>query len=285
MQLHQNCYFSDVVIEGTPLSSGLHTYAELSSAYSGNFPAGGSGSITVRPYTVISPLTSIPDAALNDPRYGLGYLVVTYYPGVTNNGTGDCRAGIQNALDHVFAANKEFQDYGTGRPLALFFPPGTYQISDILECYQWSPTNFGQHVDGFHTLIGSTESLNRPTIKLVSGAVKYQNSAYPRQMISFRRFKGGSASAAGDPGPSAPVPDPMTTPAGYEDSNGSLFWDELRNLDFDCNGNPGAVGVTLYGCQHCSMVNVRVNATSAFAGIYQLPGAGACCANIEVEGG
>jgi hypothetical protein len=44
---------------------------------------------------------TIPAAAKSDPRYGLGYLVVTYYPGVNTNGTGDCRAGIQEALNEV----------------------------------------------------------------------------------------------------------------------------------------------------------------------------------------
>ncbi|MEI8291641.1 MAG: glycosyl hydrolase family 28-related protein, partial [Verrucomicrobiota bacterium] len=285
MQLHQNCYFSGAIIEGTPLSSGLHTYAELSSAYPGNFPAGGSGSITVRPYNVITPLTGIPAAALNDPRYALGYLVVTYYPGVTNNGTGDCRLGIQNALDHAFAANYDFQSTGTNRALAVFFPPGTYQISDILECYQWQPTNQQQLVNGFHTVVGSTEGSNRPVIKLASGAANYQNSTAPRQMISFRKFEGGYSTYANVPSPSVPVPDPMSTPGGYVDYPGNLFWDELRNIDFDCNSNPGAVGVMMSGCQNCAIVNVKVDAAGAFAGFCVLPGAGACCANIEVEGG
>jgi hypothetical protein len=47
MILHQHCVFSAVTIEGTPLSVGKHTYPELATAYPNNFPAGGSGSITV----------------------------------------------------------------------------------------------------------------------------------------------------------------------------------------------------------------------------------------------
>ncbi|MEI6075896.1 MAG: glycosyl hydrolase family 28-related protein, partial [Verrucomicrobiota bacterium] len=228
---------------------------------------------------------SIPAAALNDPRYGLGYLVVTYYPGVTNDGTGDCRAGIQAALDHAFLANYNFQSTGTNRALAVFFPPGTYQISDILECYQWEPTNQTQLVNGFHMVVGSTEGTNRPVIKLATGAINYQDSLHPRQMISFRRFQGGYSAAPNVPSPSVPVPDPMSTPAGYTDAAGTLFWGELRNLDFDCNHNPGAVGATLEGCQSCAIANVRVDATGAYAGFCALPGAGSCSANIEVEGG
>jgi len=53
---------------------------------------------------------TIPAAAKSDPRYGLGYLVVTYYPGVNTNGTGDCRAGIQEALNDAFTNNQVFQN-------------------------------------------------------------------------------------------------------------------------------------------------------------------------------
>ena len=228
---------------------------------------------------------SAPATALNDPRYALGYLVVTYYPGVTNNGTGDCRAGIQSAINDAFAANLNFETYGTGRPLAVFFPPGTYQISDILECYQWAPTNMTALVLGNHILIGSTEGTNRPLIRLMAGAANYQNSAAPRQMISFRKFQGGFSSGGAYPSPAVPVTNPMSTPTGYTDYSADLFWDELRNIDFDCNGNPGAVGVTLNGAQRNAIENVKVTATGAFAGFFSLPGAGSFSANLEVEGG
>ncbi len=54
MKLHQNCAFSAVTIEGTPLGLGLHFYSELNSNFSANFPAGGSGSITVSSPTASS---------------------------------------------------------------------------------------------------------------------------------------------------------------------------------------------------------------------------------------
>jgi alpha-glucosidase (family GH31 glycosyl hydrolase) len=50
MKLHQNCAFSAVKIEGTSLSAGTHSYSELNGSYPANFPAGGSGSITVQAY-------------------------------------------------------------------------------------------------------------------------------------------------------------------------------------------------------------------------------------------
>lgn len=53
--LHQNCYFRAVNIEGTLLSSGKHTYAELLANFPNNILEGGSGSITVQPYIAINP--------------------------------------------------------------------------------------------------------------------------------------------------------------------------------------------------------------------------------------
>jgi hypothetical protein len=48
MRLHQNCAFSAVLIDGTPLSAGTHYYVELNANYPNNFPAGGEGAITVQ---------------------------------------------------------------------------------------------------------------------------------------------------------------------------------------------------------------------------------------------
>jgi uncharacterized repeat protein (TIGR03806 family) len=47
MNLHQNCAFGAVSIEGTALAAGTHSYAELASRFPNNFSPGGSGSITV----------------------------------------------------------------------------------------------------------------------------------------------------------------------------------------------------------------------------------------------
>jgi len=50
MNLHQNCAFAAVTIQGTPLSSGTHPYSELVVSFPNNFGVGGSGSLTVQPY-------------------------------------------------------------------------------------------------------------------------------------------------------------------------------------------------------------------------------------------
>lgn len=49
IKLHQNCVFAAAAIEGVSLSPGKHAYSELAREFPENFPAGGSGSITIRP--------------------------------------------------------------------------------------------------------------------------------------------------------------------------------------------------------------------------------------------
>lgn len=50
VRLHQNVAFASVIIDGAPLSAGTHYYADLAADHAANFPAGGSGTITVQPY-------------------------------------------------------------------------------------------------------------------------------------------------------------------------------------------------------------------------------------------
>ena len=53
----------------------------------------------------VSARAAIPAAALADRRFGLGYLVVTNYPGVKNDGSIDCTVGLQNAINDAYSAN------------------------------------------------------------------------------------------------------------------------------------------------------------------------------------
>jgi len=76
MVLHQNCAFSNVVIEGTILAGGTHAYAELAANFPANFPAGGAGYVTVQPY-----------GALPEPPVQIQFLTQpvsqTTFPGMT----------------------------------------------------------------------------------------------------------------------------------------------------------------------------------------------------------
>lgn len=55
MNLRQNCAFRSVSIAGTSLGAGTYAYAQLTNSFPGSFFAGGSGSLTVRPYNSVWP--------------------------------------------------------------------------------------------------------------------------------------------------------------------------------------------------------------------------------------
>lgn len=180
-------------------------------------------------------MAAIPQAAKDDPRYRLGYLVVTHYAGVDPSGTSDSLAGLQAAVNDAHA-NK----------LVALFPSGNYSISD-------------------------------------TPAGDFDNANSVRPMLMYRLYKSTDY-------PNSPQMDPPDTnilgaATGYEVDSESLFHWELRNLDFDCNGHAGAVGVVFPAAQGSIIANVRVNATNAFAGFGGLPGRNSGALNIEVDGG
>ncbi|MBM3852414.1 MAG: hypothetical protein FJ399_04575, partial [Verrucomicrobia bacterium] len=223
---------------------------------------------------------AIPDAARADPRFTLGYLVVTHYAGVRSDGTGDATAGLQQAVDDAYAND-----------LVAFVPLGTYRISDTLRLFQWRPLNadgtqaanpYKQksfQVAGEHGPAGT-----RPLLRLVptaATAAGFADPAKPRPLLLLRHFESDTY-----PNPSRTVPaDVMAAPAGWSIDTASLFNSCLRNLDFDCGGQAGAIGVVWPGAQGAYVERVRVDARGAHAGFYGLPGRNAGAIDLEVAGG
>jgi hypothetical protein len=201
---------------------------------------------------------------------------------VTTNGTGDSTAGIQQAIDDAFALNK-----------TVLFPPGTYQISDSLKCYNWQlwdplrdRSDTINAVLECNTLWGSASATNRPVIKLAASASHFDDTNHPRPLISFRNFAAANSNAVAKVLPADPLPtDALGTPENFTDAAASLFCNELRGIDFDCNGHAGAFGVFFRAAQGSAIVDVRVDATDAYAGIWGVPGRNSGGMNIEVEGG
>ncbi|MDO8542157.1 MAG: DUF1349 domain-containing protein [Opitutaceae bacterium] len=228
-------------------------------------------------FTSVAPArATIPAAAIADPRYALGYLVVTYYSGVDPTGTTDSRAGIQQAIDDAKI------NY-----LAVFFPAGTYLISDTLHCFNWQLWNPSLNPPGPNTpdlrapaLVGSKLGANRPVIKLIAGASGFGSPSVAKPMLAYRNFEAINSSGTAE----VTLTNAFDTPANFMDRPSQLMNYNLRNLDFNCNGQAGAVGVTFAGAQDCSIQNVRVVATGAHAGFIGLGGTMGV-ANLEVEGG
>jgi len=218
---------------------------------------------------------AIPWAARNDARYKLGYLVVTHYSGVRTDGTGDSTAGIQQAIEDAYEND-----------LTVFFPAGTYQITDTLKCYRWhlwvaSKDKASIPPRDNHILLGSAQGAERPLIRLAPSAPLFDDEGKPRPMLCYREF---SATVPTSTEPVEPS-DPLGLPPGFADSTACLFGCELRGLDFDCNGHDGAFGVYFPAAQSSSIEDVRVEATGAYAGLVGLPGRNGGAFNVEVIGG
>ena len=218
----------------------------------------------------------IPDAAKQDPRFALGYVVVTHYPGVRPDGTGDSTSGLQAAISDAYDNH-----------LTVLFPAGTYLISDTLKCYEW---NFwdarrqrAKNPDRRnHVLVGSTLGDTRPLLKLTANAAGFGDPDKPRPMLAYRVFTAENPQATEPIEPDDPL---LVDPPNFQDQPNILFHSELRGVDFDCGGNRGAIGVAFRAAQESSIVNVKVDATGASAGIRGIPGRNGGAANLEVVGG
>jgi hypothetical protein len=198
---------------------------------------------------------------------------------VSSEGTGDSTAGIQAAIDDAYANR-----------MAVLFPPGEYVISDTLKCYEW---NFwdANHPKGprarnpdrrNHVLIGSTVGRERPRLRLQADSRLFSDASRPRPMIAYRVFSAKNARATEPIEPDDPL---LGVPPNFIDQANVLFHSELRGIDFDCNGNRGAIGVAFRAAQDSSIENVKVLATGAEAGFRGIPGRNGGATNIEVEGG
>lgn len=226
---------------------------------------------------------AIPEAAQHDPRFKLGYLVVTHYPDVKNDGTGDSTAGIQQAIADAYEQN-----------MTVLFPAGEYVISDSLKCYKyqlWSASRAAtadkaKHraenpPKSNHVLVGETSNGSRPVLRLAANAAGFGDPEKPRPMLAFRNFRAIAPEGAK---PAEPE-NPMDLPDNFEDATANLFGEILCNIDFDCGGNPGAIGIKAAAAQDSSILNVRINAEGALVGLHGLPGRNSVTGNIEIQGG
>jgi hypothetical protein len=218
----------------------------------------------------------IPKAAKDDPRFALGYVVVTHYPGVRADGKGDSTAGIQAAIRDAYENH-----------LAVLFPAGTYTVGDTLKCYEWNfwdtKRKRAKNPDRRnHILVGSALGPNRPVIRLRPNTSAFADPEKPRPLLVYRVFSADTPEATEPIEPDEPL---LGTPKNFHDQPNILFHSELRDIDLDCGGNPGAVGVAFRAAQESSIENVRIDATGATAGFRGIPGRNGGAANVEVVGG
>ena len=183
-----------------------------------------------------------------DPHFKLGYLNVRHY--ARGDGVSDDTAALRQAL-------ADGLDYG----LALYFPPGTYLVSETLDCVKKQKS----YVKGYF-LLG--DPANRAVIKLKDGARGFGNAEKPRYVVKLWQWDARSVRPDGEFG------------AALMNSAG------VSSIIIDCGAeNPGAIGLKCWGSQGIYVENLTVRAHGALAGIRDLVGNGGYMANIEVLGG
>lgn len=210
----------------------------------------------------------------DDPLWQAGYLDVTKYDG--NGGPVDPGGRQVSTIALQRAINDAHKVDGDPMHLAVFFPPGTYLIDDTLEfynteCWSYSITQVA---------IGSTLDSGRPTIRLVEDADGFGDGTSiqsTKPMMHLWNEWWGATPCGGS----------ESRGNNHDDDRGfdTLFGATVRNLHFDCNENAGCVGLRFVGAQWCSLEDVSVDATGAFAGFRNLPSDGSYNVNLSVEGG
>jgi len=230
-----------------------------------NYTEAGSPGDSEPLYPVHNPFRPLPEGIDPQNEYArYGYLDVTLY-GADPTGTRDSTVELQNAIDAAYE-NK----------MVVFFPSGTYLISDTLKMMRvMDPDGFRTRKG--HVLEGSMVG-PRPIIKLRDNSpgfndpsVEHTEPYAPTTTKAVLHF--WTAKNASNPNP--------------ENEDGSNDYNQvIRGIDIDLgNGNSGAVAVRHRGAEGTNMQDVKINATGAFAGIYSLIGSGGSIVNVEIIGG
>lgn len=234
-----------------------------------------------------------------------GYNIVTGFDGkrvyiegkgnvelvVDKTGVRDSFWGIQYAMEQSYKENKP-----------LYFPSGTYLVSDTLRAYNYTLTGGNQKDSGrpecnnvnianppesAFVLVGN--SINRPTLKLTANNSKFGVGSFSkaRPIIAFRHYRANSAAATKRPNIADLLNrDPMDDlKPDFCTMEPDHFKDEFRNFHLDVNKNPGGIGINFPAAQETGIENVSVNARGGFAGFAGLPSVGFGALNISVDGG
>ncbi len=189
-------------------------------------------------------LLAVASAAVPD-----GFHDVTLH-GADPTGVTDSTAALQAAINHC-----------RDNQLVVWFPPGTYRITDRLVVDQ--PDNTA----GFPgILMGSTvDPENRATLYLAPNSPGFNDPANRRVMVHFVNI--------GSP--------------GSETGGTDLYDQAVIGLDFNVGaGNDGAVALRMQGAEGCTIQDVNIDLTEGgHTGIWGPPGSGGSTHRVTITGG
>ncbi len=201
-----------------------------------------------------------------DNLLALGFLPVTLFGAHPNDNIDDTRS-IQTAIDEALE-----------RRLVVFFPSGTYLVSDTLRAAQpvrkleSKQGQWAQDRRHANVLVGSTKG-DRPVLKLSDQAQGFNDPDHPKTLVRIWAQPRDSEHAG-------------STKPEHEQPNIS-FNQCFTGIDIDLRAprNRGAVGIQHTGSQGSMLYDVTIRADGAYAGIINPPGQGGGVYNVEVVGG
>ncbi len=239
------------------------------------------GSAQPGPFTPDMPVDSWDSNWDTDPYIKLGFFPVYLTGAEPNDGMDD--------TDEINKAIRVARDYR----FACYLPAGTYDISDqILAMLPSYYRSNAYRVDRRYSpsIIGDPEH-GGVTLKLAPNAPAFStNLSEPNDTSIVAAVQLWVQPTTGCKSVTRFPPDDLeegimmpTDPD--QECQGNGFNLHLKNVTIDLNGNANAVGVRAAGAQGCTIENVKVKATGAYAGFQNGFAEGGGMFNIEVEGG
>lgn len=174
----------------------------------------------------------------------LGYLDVVASCNADPTGNRDSTEQIMRAIETAKA-----------RRLVVYFPPGTYKVSDTIDCVYHDDKSVATRI------VGSTRSAGeRATIYLAPNSEGFGNPNSPKVVLHLRRHNEGNADH-------------------YEQS--------VMGVDVRVGaGNAGAIGVRHQGAENTHLEDMTIDLSeSGYAGLWGVPGSGGSTHRIRVIGG
>jgi hypothetical protein len=211
-------------------------------------------------------------ADAEDPLLKDGILDVTKAPFLADpKGIKDSTKAIQKAVE-----------YARDNALMCYFPEGTYLISDTISCsnrvrkmetavYPDAQKSHYMPIQEPIILMGSAKG-KRPVLRLAPGAKGFDDPAKPKRAIWIWVQTYFDA-----PGKDEPI---------WGQEQGNISFNHLfLNIDIDVRGHAGAIGIRHSGSQGSALMNSKILAEGAFAGMSNCCGQGGGTYNMEVIGG
>ncbi len=210
---------------------------------------------------------TIPPEPGNRPLAELGIVDVTAEPfSADPSGKLDATDAIRDAV--VFARDHQ---------MVLFFPAGTYRISDTIECRQKLTARGNGRLVGAPSfpcvLVGSADPEQRSVFYLAARSKGFTDASKRKIAVHFVNCNYGSDQRNFDL-------DPLRPQANI--SFNQIFCD----IDIVIGeGNAGAIGIRMQAAEGSSIQNVTIDATHGHTGMLGAAGSGGSHHNITVKGG